>query len=106
MITELHNRLCLVVKLREADGKSFQEIGQAIGCSRQWARQLYSRAKQPKQDGPYAGLSNRAIRCCNNAGLLNREEIAHAINDGTLHPSRCRNFGWKSYDEVLNWLRT
>jgi hypothetical protein len=41
-----------------------------------------------------------------NYGLMNREQIAQAIKDGTLDPSRCRHFGWKSYDEVLNWLRT
>jgi len=110
VIAKLPNRLCLVVKLRESEEKSFVEIGDAIGCSRQWARQLYRRAKRLQdrhgQDEPYYGLSNRAARCCINLGLLNREQIANAIKNYTLHPCRCRHFGWKSYDEVLNWLRT
>lgn len=110
----LGERLCLVVKLRESEKKTFREIGERIGCGGQRAAQLYHEAKrlqdrhaQGEKADPYYGLSVRAANCCNNRNLMNREQIAAAIKDGSLHPrasAHVRNFGWKSYKEIHKWL--
>ena len=110
----LGERLLLVIKLRESEKKTFKAIGQVIGCGACRARQLYHTVKrrleqheQGESADPYYGLSVRTANCCNNKNLMNREQIAAAIKDGTLHPrasARCRNFGWKSYKEVHKWL--
>jgi hypothetical protein len=110
----LGERLTRVIQLREHQDKTFKEIGQAIGCGAQRAAQLYHTAKrrqerhaQGESADPYYGLSVRTSNCCNNRNLMNREQIAAAIKDGTLHPrasAHCRNFGWKSYKEIHKWL--
>lgn len=110
----LGERLALVVHLRETEKKTFREIGERVGCGKGRAAQLYNKAKRlqelhehgEKLD-PYYGLSLWVVNCCINLGLQNREQIADAVKSGLLHPqasARCRNFGWKSYKEVHQWL--
>ena len=106
-------RLCRVMELRETQNKTFREIGRELGCTSNRARKLYVRAKAHREyhaagesGDPHFGLSVRAANGCRNRNLMSREQIAAAIKDGTLHPShpRCRNFGWKSYKEIHEWL--
>ncbi len=62
------------------------------------------RQHEPDKAHRYFGLSVRAFNCCNNANLLNRDQIAAAIKDGRLHPNNIRNYGWKTHVEIHKWL--
>lgn len=55
---------------------------------------------------PYFGLSVRARNCCIAFRLLNRQQIAAAISNGSLdyRKVRCRNYGKKTDLEVRAWL--
>jgi hypothetical protein len=104
----LGERLSLVRKLRETEKKTFREIGEAIGTSRERAAHIYHRDKELheryEQGDPFLGLSIRVKNVCRNAGLKNREEIAAAIKNGQLHPKKSLHYGWKSHSEILIWL--
>lgn len=53
-----------------------------------------------------SGLSMRAANCCINANLMTHAQIEAAIKDGRLHPNNrfCRNYGWKTHEEIHNWI--
>lgn len=49
-------------------------------------------------------LSSKSINALNNYGIKNKKQALKAYQDGDLHPSRMRNYGWKSHQEVCEWL--
>jgi hypothetical protein len=46
-------------------------------------------------------LSRNALA---NYGIKTKKQAMKAYNDAELHPSRMRNYGWKSHQEVCEWL--
>jgi len=106
-------RIAHVVRLREEEKYTYKQIGEAINTCSARARDIYKHAKWVEErdakgeaGDPYFGLSVRASNCLNNAGLLNRKQIFEAMQAGRLHPRivSLRNFGWKTYVEVNEWL--
>ena len=80
-----------IVELRES-GKTFREIGEALGVSRSYAQSLYSRAvrRMLRSGDPLAALSQRARNCLAREGLETREQVIAVIARGLLHPSATR----------------
>lgn len=103
----ISDRLRLVLRLRE-EVKTYHEIGEVLGCTRQNVEVLYKRAKHllEYRSHPLFGLPVRAFRVCQGEGLESREQIIEAIKEGRLHPDKVnrRNYGWKSYLEIHQWL--
>lgn len=101
----------LTVRQREAydlrkQGKTFVQVGEAMGIGKQRARDLYMIARVRSDRDPHwmDGLSVRAGNCLNNFGLKSREEAKEAFSSGKLKPGELRCYGWKTHVEVAKWL--
>jgi hypothetical protein len=93
-----------IVELRES-GKTFREIGEALGVSRSYAQSLYSRAvrRMLRSGDPLAALSQRARNCLAREGLETREQVIAVIARGLLHPQRNPLYGPKTHAEICHW---
>jgi hypothetical protein len=49
-------------------------------------------------------LSAKAQNALRNYGIKNKKQALKSYQDGDLHPSRMRNYGWKTHNEVCEWL--
>lgn len=94
-------------------GKTFREIGKALGVCDVRAREIYARQREILiVPGHWTDeLSVRIQNVLLNAGLNTMDEVENAIRTKRLNPNRnvpaefrTRNYGKKSHEELVEFL--
>jgi hypothetical protein len=98
------SREALVLRLRDQEKLTFQQIGDRFDRSACRAAQIYQAARQKIQFPPN-GLSNRLNRLLNLSGFtVEKNAIASALRAGKLYPGFLpRNYGRFAHRDVCRW---
>lgn len=101
------DKIAQVVTMRES-GNTFPEIAKFFGCSSLRVRQIYQKEKSHKEyyfSHELKELSTRAKYIMKQLGLETKNDILHAVFDGTLsYNCDVPNYGKVTHKEVLAWL--
>lgn len=95
-----------LIAMRES-GKTFPEIAKHFGCSSLRVNQKYHHAKSQEKYFPdeFKGLGTRAKYIMLQLGYSTKQDILHAVFDGTLsYKCDVPNYGKVTHKEVLAWL--
>ena len=111
--TLLGERSYRVYQMRTNEKKSFREIGEAVGLSRNRAHQIYQASikrielkKCGGENKPEYSLSGRALHCIYRTfGKTNvtKNEVIRALKGGKLRPGGTYGYGWKTNLQVCEW---
>jgi hypothetical protein len=98
------SREALVLRLRDQEKLTFQQIGDRFDRSACRAAQIYQAARHKIQSPPN-GLSNRLNRLLTMAGFtVEKNAIARALRAGKLYPGFLpRNYGIYAHRDVCCW---
>ncbi len=98
------NREALVLRLRDQEKLTFQQIGDRFDRSDCRAAQIYQAARH-KIHFPPNGLSNRLNRLLTMSGfIVEKNAIASALRAGKLYPGFLpRNYGIFAHRDVCRW---
>ena len=98
------NREALVLRLRDQEKLTFQQIGERFDRSDCRAAQIYQAARRKIQFPPN-GLSNRLNRLLTLSGFtVKKNAIAIALRTGKLYPGFLpRNYGRFAHRDVCRW---
>jgi len=98
------SREALVLRLRDQEKLTFQQIGDRFDRSACRAAQIYQAARH-KIQFPCNGLSNRLNRLLTLAGFtIEKNAIASALRAGKLYPGFLpRNYGIYAHRDVCRW---
>ena len=98
------SREALVLRLRDQEKLTFQQIGDRFDRSACRAAQIYQAARH-KIEFPTNGLSNRLNRLLTLSGFtVEKNAIATALRTGKLYPGFLpRNYGKYAHRDVCRW---
>ena len=98
------SREALVLRLRDQEKLTFQQIGDRFDRSDCRAAQIYQAARRKIQSPPN-GLSNRLNRLLTLSGFtIEKNAIASALRAGKLYPGFLpRNYGIFAHRDVCHW---
>ena len=102
---KLTESIQIVTDLR-AKGWTYKSISLNLGMSRQRAHQIFQLAKQRQHAAALwtHGLSVRNITILGKLGITDKQEASEAIKSGRIRPLAFKNYGTKSYAQLINWL--
>lgn len=92
--------------LRE-QGLKLREIASRLGVGVERVRVLYFSAvrKLTRDPNSIESLSSRAFNCLKSVGVFTREQALEAYQSKQIVPLvRPRCYGWKTHEEVAEWL--
>lgn len=103
-MNKIMERQKMVVEMRKA-GKSYREIGRAIGTGGQRAREIWhgEQVKAKRRD-EYTGLSARAANILKNAGLKTKDDVLESLQNDSMFLRKQRNCGKLAYAEIVRWV--
>jgi len=101
-------RYSLVINLRQAQGKTFREIGKTIGVSPAYANQIYKSGVRSldfkRNHWERSGLTTHASLSIWNANFKTKREVLSAVESGALAAGCMRGYGKTTHNEVLAWI--
>jgi hypothetical protein len=102
---KLTESIQIVTDLR-AKGWTYKSISLNLGMSRQRAHQIFQLAKQRQYASTLwtHGLSVRNITILGKLGITSKQEAREAIKSGRIRPIAFKNYGIKSYSQLVTWL--
>lgn len=87
--------ICEVVRLAEKEGKTFREIGAALGISKSWACTLYRRWIPSMGDDPGSEPAAIAVKNAERANDHEKsEDIVHRYDQHETDPDDARRYGF------------
>ncbi len=94
-----------VVQMR-SEGLTMQEIGNRLNLSRQRIHQVIESAKDMEETLRLWGFpfTNRTFRVLEDLCIKSKDEALALYKSGHLYPGSIWSFGWKSYEEICEWL--
>jgi hypothetical protein len=102
---KLSESIQIVTDLR-AKGWTYNSIANKLGVTRQRAHQIFLSAKQRQYASTLwtHGLSVRNITVLGKLGITDKQAAKEAIKNGTIRPLKWKNYGLKSYSQLVTWI--